>query len=143
MLEVYTNEGAELNYIYLYIGKLLDIGVEMSKANKIGVQALSVAFFIRRSRVQKLYRSLLRVCDNDNERSQVRDGFRSNLTNKGANIKEAEALLQRVQLARASRRGTNADNGSPVYPPLPSSEESANDDKHDVKIEWPWQRNGT
>src|SRR5687767_14946867 len=80
----------------------------MEKSKKVAIQAQSVAFFIHRSRIQKLYRNFLRVCESKVERQQVREEFKNNRMTKSANLKEAEAILKRLQLACGIKPTTTA-----------------------------------
>lgn len=77
-----------------------------------------LGFFLHRSKVQRLYRSFLKVCDTREERREVRQGFDGQLMS----VKAAEARLQSLQLARG---GTLKDL---KQHPLAQ------------KLEWPWQK---
>ena len=103
----------------------------MDFKKKLLDNAPSVAFFIHRSRVQKLYRGFLRVCDNKDERRQVREEFIRTKTINQLALKEAEASLKRLQLARGNNKGTPLDQS---HRPLDEQQQETS------KVEWPWQR---
>ena len=115
----------------------------MDKSKKIVFQqGHSVAFFIHRARVQRLYRNFLRVCDTKAERLQVREEFKTNKMGSAATLKEAEAILKRLQLARGAH---NKQHDLHHHKPLASTSTVAtneNEPSEDepIKVEWPWQR---
>jgi hypothetical protein len=129
------------------------------------IAAHGVQFFIHRSRVQKLYRNFLRICETNEERRQVREEFMSNKQMNASSLKEAEAILKRLQLARGApkpqmphhlthhsqqvlsiiktiptiARETNIGSVSSVR----NSDTTLGVPEESVpapKIEWPWQR---
>jgi len=138
----------------------------MDAKNKLAHSAHSIAFFIHRSRVQKLYRGFLRLCQDNHEREQVRSEFKSDrkkMTN--ADIKEAEAILKRLQIARGISNQHNSFipklvtpvGRSPIRPKATTTSDDAipeeirsaaaafpPDDRNEVeqsqRAEWPWQR---
>jgi hypothetical protein len=115
----------------------------------------SMAYFIQRARVQKLYRNFLRVCQTDEERLQVRAEFKTNRMGDAATLKEVEVILKQLQLARgfkptqtaftkAGEKQLKAGKQLSIFISKPSAAPAslANGDEEEPpsKVEWPWQR---